>query len=447
MSAVAPAVKLMTEEGGQGTRRWSVLAVLFFITAITFADRTTLAIAGPAMAADLGLSALQMGYIFSAFGWAYVLAQLPGGWLLDRFGTRRVYGFSILVWALVTLAQGAVGFFTGTAALLFMFGLRFLSGIANAPVFPACSRIIAAWFPARERATASAVVSSTQYAATVFFAPLMGWVVHAFGWHYVFVVMGALGLLYLPVWLRGMHAPGRHPGVSRAELDYIEAGGAMTSLDAQPGRDAAGPDFRYLGQLLRNRMLLGVYLAQYCLNALTYFFVTWFPVYLVQARGMSILKAGVVASVPAICGFAGGILGGVFSDWLHRRHSLTFARKLPILAGLFLSLSIVLCNYTESQTLMVLFMALSFFGKGIGSLGWAVNSDTAPKEIAGLSGGLLNTFGNVSSITTPIAVGYIVSQTGSFDGALIYVGAHALVAIACYVFVVGEIRRVVLVPA
>jgi ACS family glucarate transporter-like MFS transporter len=190
-------------------------------------------------------------------------------------------------------------------------------------------------------------------------------------------------------------------------------------------------------------MMVGIYVAQYCINAMTYFFITWFPVYLVQARGMTILKAGFVASVPAVCGFTGGILGGFLSDWLLRKHfSLTAARKIPIIAGMLLSMSIIVCNYTDSETLVIVFMALAFFGKGLGALGWAVNSDTAPKQIAGLSGGLLNTCGNISSITTPIAIGYIVNETGSFNGALVYVGLHALVAAVCYLIVVGEIKRV-----
>lgn len=200
-------------------------------------------------------------------------------------------------------------------------------------------------------------------------------------------------------------------------------------------------------QLLQNRMLMGVYIAQYCINALTYFFITWFPVYLVQARGMSILKAGFVASIPAVCGFLGGILGGIISDALLRRGaSLSMARKVPIVLGMLLSMTMVICNYVDAQAVVVAVMALSFFGKGLGALGWAVNSDTAPKQIAGLSGALMNTFGNLSSITTPIAIGYIVNTTGSFNGALVYVGIHAAVAIVCYLFMVGEIKRVELKP-
>jgi ACS family glucarate transporter-like MFS transporter len=255
--------------------------------------------------------------------------------------------------------------------------------------------------------------------------------------------MGVLGMLFVIVWNKTIFNPKEHPLANRAEIDYIAEGGALVNMDQAAGGKAQGPNLGYIKQLLGNRMMVGIYVAQYCINALTYFFITWFPVYLVQARGMSILKAGFVASVPAVCGFLGGILGGILSDWLLKRgHSLTVARKVPIVAGMLLSMSMIVCNYTDSHVLVVTIMALSFFGKGLGALGWAVNSDTAPKQIAGLSGGLLNTCGNLSSITTPIAIGYIVNETGSFNGALVYVGVHALIAVACYLVVVGDIKRV-----
>jgi len=195
--------------------------------------------------------------------------------------------------------------------------------------------------------------------------------------------------------------------------------------------------------LLGNRMLLGVYIGQFCINTMTYFFLTWFPVYLVKERGLTILQAGFVATLPALCGFFGGVLGGVISDFILRRTgSLTLARKIPIVGGMLLSMSIVLCNYVDGQAFVVGLMALAFFGKGIGALGWAVVSDTSPKEMAGVSGALFNTFGNLSSITTPIVIGYILSVTGSFYNALIFVGLNALAAVISYLFVVGKIERV-----
>ena len=195
-------------------------------------------------------------------------------------------------------------------------------------------------------------------------------------------------------------------------------------------------------------MLLGVYVGQYCITTLTYFFLTWFPVYLVKQRGMSILNAGFVAALPAICGFAGGVLGGVISDYLLRRgHSLTVARKTPIVLGMLLSTSMIACNYVNTSAVVVAFMSLAFFGKGVGALGWAVVSDTSPREISGLSGALFNTFGNTAGITTPIVIGYLLAGTGSFNAALVFVAANALIAVACYLFVVGEIKRFELAKA
>ncbi|MNZ79902.1 putative glucarate transporter [compost metagenome] len=158
---------------------------------------------------------------------------------------------------------------------------------------------------------------------------------------------------------------------------------------------------------------------------------------------MTILKAGIIASLPAICGFVGGVLGGVLSDGLLRRgHSLSVARKTPIVCGMLLSMSMILCNYVDADWMVVGFMALAFFGKGIGALGWAVMSDTAPKQIAGLAGGIFNTCGNLSSITTPIVIGYIIAATGSFKWALVFVGINAFLAAFSYLFIVGEIKRV-----
>ncbi|NQD79507.1 MFS transporter [Pseudomonas sp. CrR14] len=424
--------------------RYLILLMLFLVTTINYADRATIAIAGSSMQKDLGIDAVTLGYVFSAFGWAYVIGQIPGGWLLDRFGSKRVYAGGIFIWSLFTLLQGFVGMMPVAWAVVTLFVLRFMVGFAEAPSFPGNARIVAAWFPTAERGTASAIFNSAQYFATALFAPLMGWIVYAHGWEHVFVVMGVFGILFAGLWMKTIYNPKEHPRISAAEIEHIASNGGLVDMD-QTKKSDGGPKWNYIAQLLTNRMMIGVYLGQYCINGITYFFLTWFPVYLVQERGMTILKAGFIASLPAIMGFVGGVLGGVISDWLLRRgHSLTLARKLPIIGGLLLSTSMVLCNYVSAEWMVVGFMTLAFFGKGLGALGWAVVSDTSPKQIAGLSGGLFNTFGNIASITTPIVIGYIISATGSFKWALVYVGANALVAVFSYLFIVGRIQRVVL---
>ncbi len=432
--------------GIKATRvRWLILAILFIVTTINYADRATIAIAGPELKRLLGLSPVEMGFVFSAFAWSYVLAQLPGGWLLDRFGSKITYFFSIFLWSVFTMMMGWVGFLTGASAVAVLFALRFLIGAAEAPSFPGNSRITSAWFPTDERGTAAAIFNSAQYFATVLFAPLMGWLVHSFGWQSVFYVMGGLGVVMSFIWRKTIYGPKEHPWINAQELAYISKGGALVDLESTTGVARADKIdiWACIKQLLSNRMLLGIYIGQYCINTLTYFFLTWFPVYLVTERHMTILKAGFIAALPAVAGFIGGVLGGFISDRMIKSgFSLSVARKTPIVCGMMLAMTMIVCNYVSLDWLVVLVMSLAFFGKGVGALGWAVVADTSPKEAGGLSGALFNLFGNAAGITTPIVIGYILQMTGSFADALVFVGANAAVAIFSYLFIVGEIKRV-----
>ncbi len=427
-----------------GRVRWTILAMLFAVTVINYADRATLSLAAPSLSADLGIDKLQLGIVFSAFGWAYVAAQVPGGWLLDRFGAPRVYLAAIVLWSLFTMAQGSVTWLSGASAITMLFAFRFMVGMAEAPSFPGNARLVAAWFPSKERGTASAIFNSAQYFATVLFAPIMGWIIAGFGWPWVFAFMGLVGLVAAAIWTRMVHEPLLHPRLGEAELALIRAGGAMVDpVAAPPASEDRSELRRKLRVLLATPTLWGLYLAQFFINTLTYFFITWFPVYLVEERHLSVVKAGLFATVPAICGFIGGVLGGVLSDWMLRKGcSLTTARKVPVVGGMLLALSILGCNYAQSNTAILAFMSLAFFGKGIGALGWAVMSDVAPRDSAGLSGGIFNMFGNLSSIVTPILIGYILKATGSFDLVLALVAISALAAALCFLLLVGKIERI-----
>lgn len=428
--------------------RYGILLLIFLLTTINYADRATFSIAGDAASRDLGLSPVEMGYIMSAFAWAYVIGQIPGGVLLDRFGTKIVYTLAIAAWSLFTLLQGFSGFLTGGLIFAGLFAMRFMVGLAESPSFPGNARIVAAWFPGSERGTASAIFNSAQYFSLVVFAPFMGWLVHTFDWHSVFFVMGGLGLLAALVFWKMVHSPIQHPRIGKAELDYIEAGGGLIRMEDRTISKSAAFTWDNVRQVLGSRMLMGVFIGQYGINVLTYFFVTWFPIYLVKERGLNILEAGFAAAAPALCGFVGGVLGGVISDALLKKTgSLTIARKTPLLIGMVLSALIIACAYIDHSGLIIIVMALAFFGKGIASLGWAVVSDTSPREFVGVTGGIFNTFGNSAGIVTPIVIGYIVAATGSFDGALWFVGAHCLLVIAAYFLITGKIERLTLTAA
>lgn len=423
--------------------RQRIIALIFLITTINYADRSTFSIAGSEASRELGLDAVQTGFILSAFAWAYVAAQIPAGLLLDRFGTRKVYTIAIASWSVLTMLQGFAGLFAlHVFAMLFV--MRLLVGAAEAPSFPGNARLVIAWFPGSERGTASAIFNSAQYFSLVAFAPLMGWLVHSFGWRSVFWVMGAIGLAGAATFWRYIRSPVQHPVVNRAELDLIEQGGGLIHMD-ESGRASRAPSLRDMRRLLANRMLAGIYFGQYCINVLTYFFVTWFPIYLVRERGMNIVEAGFAAALPALCGFAGGLVGGYASDALLKRTgSLDIARKGPLTVGMVMASAIIACAFVEAQWQVIALMALAFFGKGVASLGWAVMSDVAPREQSGVANGLFNMFGNMAGIVTPIVIGYIVATTGSFDWALGFVGLHCLLTIVAFLVIAGPIRRVTL---
>lgn len=273
----------------------------------------------------------------------------------------------------------------------------------------------------------------------------MSWLTHHIGWQAVYWFMGALGIALALVVPSLLYSPKDHPKLSAAELDYITAGGAL--VEECPAisdiKVRKGPNLSLITQLLSNRTIQGIMLGQFCINVLIWFFTTWFPIYLVQARHLSLANVGIIATIPAIAGFLGGVFGGLFSDYLiSKQYSLSVARKTPIMIGMLLAISILGCIFANSTAMVVLFLSIAFFGKGFGALGWAVVTDTAPREIVGLCGSLCNIAGNAAGIVTPIVIGYIVQTTHSFNGALVFVALAAAGAIASYAFLVGTIQRI-----
>ncbi len=361
---------------------------------------------------------------------------------------KLVYAWALILWSLFTLLHGLAGFLEGGAAITFLFVMRLVVGLASAPGVPANARIVANWFPTPERGTASAIFNATQYFAPFAFNWVLAYLVIHFGWPSSFYFMGAIGLVAAVVFFKFVSGPTRHPLINKAEFDYIERNGALVTIEDKGAPSGAAFTWNNVRQVLFNRMLIGIYLGQYCINVLTYFFITWFPLYLVEERHMPLMLAAQWSGQAALVGFAGGVLGGFVSDWLLRlTGSVTFARKAPLLVGMLLATLIIGCNYTQSQSLMLVFMCCAFFGKGFAALGWAVVSDTSPKQLIGVTGGIFNMAGNIAGIVTPIVIGYIIDRTHSYSLGLVFVGAHCLLTIIAYFLITQKIERLELKPA
>jgi ACS family D-galactonate transporter-like MFS transporter len=414
--------------------RWvPILALVAVGTAINYLDRTVLGIAAPYLSKDLSLTPTQMGLVFSAFSWSYAALQIPGGIFLDRFGTRLTYFISISLWSCFTGLMGVV------RSLGMLIATRIGVGVFEAPCFPANSRILATWFPQHERARANSVYSVGMNFGLGFLSVPLFWITQQFGWRGLFFIVGGFGVLFSIVWWFLYHDPDESTTANRAELAYIEAGGG--------GEYRGQPlvfQWRHIGELLKHRQVIGASIGQFGGNSTLVFFLTWFPTYLVTARGMTFLKAGMMVSLPYIAAAVGVVLGGLASDAiLKNTGSANWARKLPIVSGMLLASTIILANWVpvSNNTLVIAVMSIAFFGQGMTNLGWTVVSDIAPKKLIGLTGGLFNFTTNLAGIITPVVVGAMYQRTGSFVVPLAYIAVVAGIGALAYSVVIGDIHR------
>lgn len=413
--------------------RFFILALVASCTMINYLDRTVLSIAAPSLSKELRLDPAILGIVFSAFSWTYALAQVPGGILLDRFGTKLIYFISVTFWSFCTLLQSIV---TGLYSLLF---LRLGLGLFEAPCFPANGRIVAVWFPQAERARATSVYTVGEYIGLAFLSPILFGIVAQFGWRALFIVVGGIGILFGLAWWFGYREPNQSRRVNNAELSYIAAGGGLA-----PAKTSSTTfSWQLIGKLLTKRQMWGACLGQFGGNSTLVFFLTWFPTYLADQRHMAWVKAGFLAVLPFLAASLGVIAGGWWSDRLLKRtSSANIARKLPIITGLLLASTIITANYCDNNLVIILIMSVAFFAQGMTGLGWTVISDIAPKNLMGLTGGVFNFAANLAGIITPMVIGFIVHATGSFVGALAYIASVGLLGAISYIFILGDVRRI-----
>ena len=386
--------EVLTSSSGTKKRsrvRIVILLLLSVGTMINYLDRTILGIVAPQLTQEIHIDPAMMGIIFSAFAWTYALAQIPGGVFLDRFGNKLTYALSIFFWSLFTLLQS---FTLGLKTLLL---LRLGLGVSEAPCFPANSRIVSTWFPQHERARATATYTVGEYIGLAAFSPLLFLILEHHGWRTLFFLTGGLGILFTLVWWRFYHEPHESRTANKAELDYIGANNINNKIQNVPF------NWRDARRLLGCRQIVGASLGQFAGNTTLVFFLTWFPSYLANERHLPWLHVGFFATWPFLAAAIGILFGGWISDRLLKRTgSVNISRKLPIISGF------------------------------------------APENMAGLTGGIFNFCANMASIIAPLIIGVIISATGNFFYALIYVGLTALIGVIAYIFIIGDIKRIVL---
>ncbi len=414
-----------------------MVAMCFFGLTINYIDRSNLSVALPKMKTALNLGPGAEGVVLAAFFASYAVCQLPAGKAVDRFGEKIVNAVTVAWWAVFTALTAA------THNLAQLIGARLGLGAGEAGGYPSSAKAVSLWFPTRERAFATSIYDSGARMGTAVALPIVAALVAWLGWRGSFIVTGALGLVWVAFWLIYYRRPREDPAVSPSELEYIEEGGArVPEKEAEEQqRDAGSVRYR---DLFRYRTVLGMMLGFFCLNYIIYFFITWFPTYLVDARGFDLLKLGVFGVLPALVAIPGGWIGGLVSDRMVKQgKSLTVARKIPLVGGMTLSsviaLAVLVPTAAEALALLcVCYAALTFAAASV----WSLPADVAPTpgHVASI-GGIQNFASNLAGVLGATTTGALVAlDGGSFVPALVLSGALGLVGAFSYLMIVGRIE-------
>jgi len=413
-------------------KRWVIILLAFVGLSINYLDRSSLSVALPFMGKDFQLSATQQGLIFAAFFWAYDFFQLAAGWYVDKVGPRRSFSLAALWWSVFTMVTAAASSFWS------LFAARFLLGAGESPAPSTAAKVVATWFPVRERAFATSIWDSGSRVGAVIALPVVTLIVAFTSWHAVFIIIGVLGIIWAAVWWKYYRSPEEHPSANAAEVSYIQEGGARGSANDDEG--AAKLPWR---SLFKYRAILSMMFGFFCLNSAIYFFITFFPSYLVKERGFNLLTLGFFGAIPGICAVLFGWLGGYLADRAVRAGSpVSKVRKTVIAGGLAGGSVIMFAALVPEAWMALALLSIAYSSLAVAATGiWSLPADVAPSSRhVGSIGGLQNFASNLAGIFTPVLIGVLVDQTGSFVAPLAVIGAISLIGAANYLFVIGKIE-------
>lgn len=421
--------------------RWTILTLLFSAMVINYVDRAALSIAMPFITQEYHLTPAEKGMIFSSFFFGYAAFCFIGGYLADRFGPKRVLTWSMSVWSLLC----------GATALAFNFWslliVRALFGVGEGPVSTTANKTVNSWFPIKERARAIGINQAGGPLGGALAGPIVGFLALWLGWRVAFVVIALVGLIWALVWFRlATSSPAEHPQVSSDELELINAGRVtpvQTSVQA--------PRTPVL-QIILQRSVLVTGLSLFCYNYILYFFMTWFPSYLIDAKGIDLKSMSIVTALPWLVGTFGFIGGGLLIDWVFKRTGKQlFSRKVVLVSCLLVaSLCIGIAGHVESVTSTVVVMTLAIgFLMLTAPAYWSLIQDAVPDHQVGTAGGFMHGLANLSGIIAPTATGLIIQSTGTYGSGFALAGGLGIAgAVIVALFVGGKpTQQAILAPA
>ncbi|HCV75149.1 MFS transporter [Pseudomonas oryzihabitans] len=398
---------------GQG--RGLVLVMLFLAGVVNYLDRSALSVAAPLIQKDFALSAGEMGLLFSAFFVGYAAFNFIGGWAADRYGAKTTLLLAMVLWSAFS---GLTVLASGFAALIV---IRVLFGMAEGPLSVSTSKMVNNWYAPHNRGRTLGLSMSGTPLGGAISGPIVGVIAVAYGWKVSFVVIMLIGFVWAVVWY--LWIKDKPSGQLAADIAAEERAVAVVDTEVRP-----------LKYYLRQPTVLFTALAFFAYNYTLFFFLTWFPSYLIQAYGLNVKDMSIATVIPWVLGFIGLAVGGYLSDWVFRKTGrLMFSRKVVLVTCLLAcALCIAVAGLVSTLYAAVALVALSvFFLYLTGAIYWAIIQDTVPAARVGGVSGFMHFLANTSGIIGPAVTGYLVQFTGAFTSAFLLAGALTVIGSLC----------------
>jgi ACS family glucarate transporter-like MFS transporter len=403
--------------------RYRVVALATGLGMITYLDRACIATLAPGIVRDLGLSTIQMGYVFTAFQLAYALFEIPTARWADRRGTRSVLSRIVLWWSCLTAA-------TATAfSYPVLLAIRFLFGMGEAGAWPCVARTFSRWIPIRERGKVQGVFFAGAHLVGGLTPAVVLWLLHFLSWRAIFVCFGTVGFIWVAVWHTWFrNDPSEHAAVNAAELETIISG--------RPPDSGHSAGWEYWGRLIRSRNMIAM-CVMYIPNCMIFYFcITWLPTYLKQRHGFDAASLGIFSGLPLIVSMPGDLLGGVVTDRLASRYGLRVGRcglgaGAYVIAGLALVSAAASSTPVLAATLIALATGMTMFTLGAA---WGTVIELGRNHV-GVVGATMNSVGNLAAMLNPLIVAYSVQWFGNWNLPLYLMGALFLVGAFCWIVV------------
>ncbi|HUU13484.1 MAG TPA: MFS transporter [Terriglobia bacterium] len=383
--------------------RYAVLALICSLSVITYLDRVCIAGSAPYITDDLGLTPVEMGAAFSAFAIAYALFEVPGGWLGDRIGPRKVISRIVVWWSMFTVFTGLVN------RLWSLITVRFLFGAGEAGMYPNSAKVFSRWMPKVEQGFATGLMWMFGRMGGAFAPGLVVYLIARTGWRATFWIFGVVGMVWAVFfWTWFRDTPQEKAGVNEAEIRIIRAG---QDGPRQPTGHVQVP----WGRLLRSSNMWAIAWMYFCMAYGWYFYITWLPTYL-KAKGASMMQAGIYGGMPLFFGAIGCLLGGLLTDYVVKKTGNLRNRRYIGFAGFFLgSICMMASAWIRDPLVAVTVISMaSFFGDMTMGSCWAVCMDVG-HELAGTVSGIMNMTGNFAGFLFPTVTGFLVQYLGSWD--------------------------------